>query len=432
MSQIIIKIFITIIFDITMLLVVKTILQAEVKTKILKILMWMILHILVTLILFQTNQYNLFVTLVSIIIATAETMDIFALKFKKALFIAILCGLTTVLPDIIGTSIFTKFTTFEIARNSIGIMICMSILNCIITVGIFQIPWIKKFLRKIIANKKSIKEREILSYSILVFFGVGLLYYFLANIYSLKIEYILSSIVVIIFVVLSFLYSKERSEYDMLMMEYDVLYRCVKEFEEWTENAELNIHEYRNQMSKILDISKEDAVLKIVNKIIKNTEKIDTDMLEQLKNFPKGEIKGLLYYKMIQAKNKKIIINVDIGKGIEKIYKKLKDAEKEDLSKLIGIYVDNAIEAVEKEENKKISIEIYTTKEQFQFVISNSIKKEEIDLEKMYQKGNTSKGKGRGSGLYFAKKIIQGNGKFHEEHYILNAFFIQKISIHVN
>lgn len=430
MSQIFIKIIITVFFDITIIMIVKKLLKEEILSRLLKLVMWIFIQVLITLFLFETNNYNNLVSIVSILVASFMISDLFELKIGKALLVSILCGLVTAIPDLICSSIVTKFMTFETSRNNIWIMTTMSLINCIVTVSIFQISFIKKVLSKLLIDKKSLKDKKLISYSILVFFVVGLLYYFITNIYSLKPEYIISSIAIIIFVILSFVYSKERSEYDYLMAEYDVLYECVQEFEEWTESAQLNIHEYKNQLSKILDVTNDEKVLKIVNKIIKNTSRVDTDMLNQLKDLPKGGIKGLLYYKMIIAKNKNIQLTIDIGKNVNTDFLKLTEQEAEDLSKLIGIYFDNAIEAVEKTDKSKICLEIYSLKNALHFVFSNPII-ENIDLEKIHQKGTSSKGKGRGNGLFFASKIIKSNERFSEETQKINDYYIQRISINL-
>ena len=408
---------------------IRNLLKEKIPVSMRKVFLWIGAHFIITLLLFEHDHYSSILSLISMVVATISSMDLFDLKPGKALFISTLCCLVMAIPDLIVSFIIVNIKNLSSARNNILLMSITSILNCAITVSIFQIPIIKKFLSKTVKNKEPFQNRKIVTYSILIFFVVGMLYYLLANIYALKVEYIISCLAIIIFIVLSFIYSKDRSEYETLVLEYDVLYKCIQEFEEWIEQAQLNIHEYKNQIAKILDITDDEKVLKIVNKMIKNTEKIDEDMLEQLKNIPKGGIKGLLYYKMIRAKNKKITVGIDIGKGIEKLFRRLKEEDQEDLSKLIGIYIDNAIEAVEKEKKRKIYIEIYQIKDTLQFVFSNPVEGR-IETENIYQKGISSKGIGRGNGLYFASKIIKSNPKFEEKHYQINDFYFQKILIH--
>ena len=77
------------------------------------------------------------------------------------------------------------------------------------------------------------------------------------------------------------------------------------------------------------------------------------------------------------------------------------------ISKIIGIYYDNAIEAAKESRKKKILIEIYEIKDKVKIVISNTYNKKKLIFDN--KKGLSSKGNNRGKGLYFAKRIIADN-----------------------
>ena len=90
--------------------------------------------------------------------------------------------------------------------------------------------------------------------------------------------------------------------------------------------------------------------------------------------------------------------------------------------------MDNAIEATANTKKKNLTLEIYKIKGNVNIVISNSIE-EDIDLKQVTKKGFSSKGKGRGNGLYLAKKMLAKNTKIEAESKILNGFYIQRIII---
>ena len=48
-----------------------------------------------------------------------------------------------------------------------------------------------------------------------------------------------------------------------------------------------------------------------------------------------------------------------------------------------------------------------------------------------YDKGVSTKGKGRGNGLYFAKKLIGKNKNMSSENILLNGYYIQKLLINI-
>lgn len=102
--------------------------------------------------------------------------------------------------------------------------------------------------------------------------------------------------------------------------------------------------------------------------------------------------------------------------------------ELEILSKLIGIYCDNAIEAAKETRKKIVVIEIYEYNKTVHVVISNTFNKKK-DISRRYEKGISTKGVGRGNGLYFANKIISKNKWIEEKQDIIDNFYIQKISV---
>ena len=93
---------------------------------------------------------------------------------------------------------------------------------------------------------------------------------------------------------------------------------------------------------------------------------------------------------------------------------------------ILGIYIDNAIQAAEESRRKSLSIEIYVMNDMLNFVISNTYKGS-INLEKLGKKGYSTKGKNHGMGLYLAKKIIKQNDKFSYKPLIINKLFVQKL-----
>ena len=91
----------------------------------------------------------------------------------------------------------------------------------------------------------------------------------------------------------------------------------------------------------------------------------------------------------------------------------------------MGINLYNAIEASEKSKKRVVSLEIYKN-QNINIVVSNSIDGD-VDIKNLNKKGYTSKGKGRGHGLYLAKNIIDKNSNIEANAKIVNSYFVQKI-----
>ena len=100
-----------------------------------------------------------------------------------------------------------------------------------------------------------------------------------------------------------------------------------------------------------------------------------------------------------------------------------------DICRIVGIIIDNAIEETSKidEKNKEIIISMYTD-EYFIIEVSNRFKSN-IDLNNIYKKGYTTKGKNHGYGLSLLKKIVDNNSRISNEISITNNIFTQMIKI---
>ena len=121
-------------------------------------------------------------------------------------------------------------------------------------------------------------------------------------------------------------------------------------------------------------------------------------------------------------------------KNVKKRKKELKKLSQEKIStiaKLIGIYYDNAIDAAKESKQKHILLEIYELKDKVNIVISNTFKKNNI-VDNRFEKGITSKGKGHGNGLYFAKKILTKNNWIEENQEIIDNYYIETITVRKN
>ena len=78
---------------------------------------------------------------------------------------------------------------------------------------------------------------------------------------------------------------------------------------------------------------------------------------------PQGGLKGLIYFKLGDLSNKgiKVITKIDRKLKNEDFYKKNGEKHK-DILKIIGVYLDNAIEAVSEASIKEIILEMYCEK----------------------------------------------------------------------
>ena len=113
-------------------------------------------------------------------------------------------------------------------------------------------------------------------------------------------------------------------------------------------------------------------------------------------------------YNILSSKHKNIVknnINFDFYSAIN--YKSLSVPSYE-LSKILGILLDNAIDAALLSEEKEITLACKNLKNGFcQITLKNSYINKDVNIQKIYEKGYSSKKVKSGLGLWEVSKIIE-------------------------
>ena len=98
------------------------------------------------------------------------------------------------------------------------------------------------------------------------------------------------------------------------------------------------------------------------------------------------------------------------------------------LCRIIGVYLDNAIEASAISNEKLLGIEIYLNNNDVEIIISNSYLGK-VDTKNVNEKGYSTKGKNRGYGLPLVKNILEHSDIFSGETITCNDIYTQKLNI---
>ena len=357
---------------------------------------------------------------------------IFKITYKenisKIIILTSIVMLITFIADMLcGIILMFFFTTNEIRKDYI-LRIFATFLICISSLLItkaFTISKIKKLLNKLLLNVNFYSSTIFLILTVVVFTIIS------SNIFlakKLNLITIGNFIIISIFLILLYIFLKEKDNYNSLSNEYDTLFSYVQNFEDWIEKEQLNRHEYKNQLAVLRCLTKEKKVKDKIDEILEDNINIESQEVTNLKNLPKGGIKGLMYYKSALAQKKKINLTTDVSINDKGILTKLSEKQVRILCKLIGIYFDNAIEAAVESRKKNVLIEIYELKDRVSIVFSNTFKKHK-NMEDRNKKGVSSKGEGRGNGLYFASKLIKENKWLQEEQDIIDNYYIEHLTI---
>ena len=129
---------------------------------------------------------------------------------------------------------------------------------------------------------------------------------------------------------------------------------------------------------------------------------------------------------------KKINIDFNVSRDVSvSDINKIDDNTKKNLCKLLGIYLDNAVQATQNLDNRYVKIDIYKSVMQnkvLTIAIMNNFEGN-IDFSQINIKGYSTKGKGRGMGLAIANEILNNNANIKVVTKVIKNNFVQEINI---
>lgn len=128
----------------------------------------------------------------------------------------------------------------------------------------------------------------------------------------------------------------------------------------------------------------------------------DTSSFGRLANIQILELKSILYQKLMRASSLHLQLNIDIPTPLTSIG----SMDPIDLSRLMGIFLDNAIESASETEKKYLFYGLLQNDDNTIICLSNSCDLESVPIEKLYENGFTTKETGHGIGLSNAKEIL--------------------------
>lgn len=389
-----------------------------------------ILILLLTLptVLFYKSEYNITLSIITFFCTIVIYKLIFKLSITQAVISQGILMIIITFSDVIVSTFLSFFITVQEMRSDFSMMILSNLLVAVMAITISHIPFIKERLYKFITNLDSKNMIKSICFFVLFLIVVCTITYNLYITFAMKENFFTNVIIMGIFLILTSIYIKEQNSFNKLNHEYEILFNYVQNFEDWIEKEQLNRHELKNSLGSIMNVTRDKNVQKKIGEILNDNISVEEKWIEQLKYLPKGTLKGLLYYKMAVAQKKHITITTDLSSKTTRVFNKLTNDDWKILSKLIGIYLDNAIEASLKTKKKRICIEIYSHNENLHFVISNTVNKS-IDINLINKKGYTTKGKGHGNGLHYAQKLILKNKHILSKQQVINDYYIQTVII---
>ncbi|MDN6841620.1 MAG: GHKL domain-containing protein, partial [Staphylococcus equorum] len=326
-------------------------------------------------------------------------LDLISAQYIFDFIYLLIFAIITLFFSILGRILFKQLTTSGLSLNKIYLIIVCVFLLTILLLIYFYLP------------------KQNLS------FGDAK---FLVVMYAVL---IITTAVVIVTISFSII---RQIQYKRNMREIENYYKYTLQIEKINHEMRKFRHDYVNILSTMSDFIREndmkgldqyfhEEILPMQDSMQMNAIKING-----IENLKVREIKGLLTTKILQAQEKNIRISIEVPEIIEKIEMPIIN-----LSRVIGILLDNAIEASEKiVDDPLIRIAfIKNEDDSVMFIVMNKCDTDMPRVHTLFQENFSTKGKNRGLGLSTLKELTDTTSNVLLDTTIDNNYFIQKVEI---
>ena len=298
--------------------------------------------------------------------------------------------------------------------TTINNLIPSLLLNCyvfIVSCIICRTKIIYQFYSTFLDNKNIKKNFETFFYPIMIIFIM-----IFATIEShIKISFtlvlIINTLLSIIFI--SIIVSSQiiKRKYEKVNSKYENSISSLKEYEVMIDKFSVDTHENKNEFRTIRNMlkakAKKDDVIKYIDKLIDNKIKDNDKIMKKTAKIPEGGLRATIYSKLCLMDTLNVKYRLNISRDVRTTDLINLD---EDLvlkiCKILGVFLDNAIEAVKELNKKEIVVEIYTMDNNLCIDVTNNFKGN-LDLEKISNIKYTTKGDGHGYGLTLVNKLLE-------------------------
>lgn len=337
-----------------------------------------------------------------------------------------LCASEVIIAIIASIVLATFHESLAFLKNTILINTIISLTEILI------ISLSKQKLIPYVKNSKLNRKSSLIIILVLLVTLALLIFKIPINKWKFNTEFIITMLILLFFCIIGLIIVKQNSDIQKTTSMYQKLVDYSDITNGLLEDYRIVSHEQKNQLLVIrsmLDDNSPKELVEYVDGLLDKKVGFKYEWIGELNHLPLSGLKGLINYKLIEAHTIDININISISKDVNNSnLNRMSTTQKDELYSIMGVYLDNAIQAAKESNKKEVSLEIYKENEKIVIIIANTYNGK-IDFEKLDNYGYTTKGKNHGVGLHLVKKIIENEVIYSQSRSLFEDYYVQKLII---
>lgn len=286
-----------------------------------------------------------------------------------------------------------------------------------------------KLFSSFISIANIIKKREVLAYSAMI--CAVIIVSTMESYMNIPKNVILitNTTMALVFIFMVGKFASAKDKYYKMNSKYQTSISSLNEYGEMLDKYRVVTHENKNQLLTIQKMSREENVIKYIGTLIDEKIKDNERVMNKTFKIPDGGFRSIIYAKLCKIDELKIKYKLDISNDIKTVdLIDMDEMSVKDVCTILGVYLDNAIDAVKNLKKKNIFIEIYVLDNFLCFDITNNFEGV-IDIDKLKKSRYTTKGDGHGYGLTLVNKIDAENKEIETECEISSNMITQRVKM---
>jgi len=223
---------------------------------------------------------------------------------------------------------------------------------------------------------------------------------------------------------------KEKQNAETRLIHYEQLQQHLKKTETLYSKIRSDRHDYMNILTTFSSYIDDGNLVALADYYHQKIDPIkqkfyhSEEELGKLSQMKILEVKSILSHKIIIALENYLKVLVEIKDSITYL-----SASTLDISRILGIFLDNAIEAAIETNDKKLQICFIKNDSSLVIIIKNSTLPLSDSISELMKCGISSRGPNRGIGLHNVSLILEDYRNIIWDSHCEDGFFIQKLTL---